>query len=205
MSCPRCWQPAHLSGWIEAAVAEAPNYILATRLLGEVGLGAEERRRIDASVADHIAVVGNLARRAAAHLSEQRARELAATMINVALAPALTGIEREPDTLRRELGALLRGHGVVLLCNAAHEESVVVSWWPTLRVTLSGCSNRRRAISQESRTTLALSSSTRSRLPTNAVDQSRQSDAIRGRERRLYQRPWWAQTRSQQLSSGSRD
>lgn len=105
---------AHLSGWIEGAVAEAPYYTLAARLLGEVGLRESEQRRMDANLAEHIALVGDLARRAAPHLGEARSRELAATMINVALAPAVTGIEPEPDALRRELRALLRGHGVVV-------------------------------------------------------------------------------------------
>lgn len=104
----------HLSGWIEAAAAEAPNYLLAARLLTEVGLEEDERRRMDASLGEHIGIVADLARRAAPQLTEARARELAATMINVALAPALTGIAPEPDTLRRELRALLRGHGVVV-------------------------------------------------------------------------------------------
>lgn len=104
----------HLAGWIEGAVAEAPNYTLAARLLREVGLSAEERHLMDARLNEHIALVGNIARRAAPHLSEATALDLASTMINVALGPALTGIEPEPDALRRELRALLRGYGVVV-------------------------------------------------------------------------------------------
>jgi AcrR family transcriptional regulator len=104
----------HLSGWIEGAVAEAPYYLLAARLLHEVGLGPDEQSRMDAGLKDHISLVGDLACRAAPHLSEAMARDMAATMINVALGPALTGIEPEPGNLRRELRALLRGYGVVL-------------------------------------------------------------------------------------------
>jgi AcrR family transcriptional regulator len=105
---------AHLSGWIEGAVAEAPNYILAARLLREVELSDDERRRMNASINDHIELVGDLARRAAPHLSEAAARDLAATMINVALGPALTGIEPAPHDLRHELRSLLRGYGVIV-------------------------------------------------------------------------------------------
>lgn len=104
----------HLSGWIEAAVAEAPNYILAARLLREVGLRDDEQGRLDASLKRHIGLVSDLARRAAPHLSEGAARELASTMINVALGPALTGIEPAPGGLRSELRALLRGYGLVV-------------------------------------------------------------------------------------------
>jgi AcrR family transcriptional regulator len=102
----------YLSGWIEGAVAEMPNYILAAKLLREVGLGDAEQLKMDANLAEHIALVGDLARRAAPHLSDATARELASTMINVALGPALTGIEPEPAALRRELRALLRGYGL---------------------------------------------------------------------------------------------
>ena len=40
----------------------------------------EERRRSDANLDEHIALVGDLARRAAPHLSEATARDLASTM-----------------------------------------------------------------------------------------------------------------------------
>jgi AcrR family transcriptional regulator len=105
---------AHLSHWIEGAVSEAPNYLLAARLVREVGLSVDEQQRMDVSLSEHIAIVGDLARRAAPHLSEAAARDLAATMINIALGPALTGIEPAPESLRRELRALLRGYGVVV-------------------------------------------------------------------------------------------
>ncbi|HET7726009.1 MAG TPA: TetR/AcrR family transcriptional regulator [Candidatus Limnocylindrales bacterium] len=105
---------AVLAGWIEAAVAEAPNYVLAARLLREAGVTDAEKQRMDAALADHIVLLGDLAVRAAPHLTETRARELGATMINLALGPALTGIEPMPGALRRELRALLRGHGVPL-------------------------------------------------------------------------------------------
>jgi hypothetical protein len=104
----------HLASWIDGAVSEAPVYLLAARLALEVGLTEDERRRSGANLSEHIALIGNVARRAAPHLSEGTARGLAATMINVALGPAVTGIEREPDNLRRELRSLLRGYGVTL-------------------------------------------------------------------------------------------
>lgn len=105
---------SHLSGWIEAAVAEAPNYILAARLLREVRLSDDEERRMHAGLNEHIGLMGDLARRAAPNLSEGAARDLAAAMINIALGPALTGIQPEPDDLRRELRSLLRGYGVIV-------------------------------------------------------------------------------------------
>lgn len=105
---------AHLAAWIEGAVSEAPNYVLAARLLHEVRLAEDERRRMETALPEHIALLGNLARRAAPHLTEPRSRELGAAMINVALGPATTGIEPEPEALRRELRALLVGYGVVL-------------------------------------------------------------------------------------------
>lgn len=108
-------EPArHLSAWIEAAVAEAPNYTLAARLLREVELTDDERDRMDENLQVNIGFVADLARRAAPHLSQAAARELASTMINVALAPALTGLEPSPEALRRELRLLLRGYGVVV-------------------------------------------------------------------------------------------
>ena len=105
---------AHLSRWIEGAVTEAPNYILAVRLLREVPLTDDEQRAVDESLREHVAFVGDLARRAAPHLTEARARDLASTMISVAVGPAVTGIEPEPDFLRGELRALLRGHGITV-------------------------------------------------------------------------------------------
>jgi AcrR family transcriptional regulator len=104
----------HLAFWIDSAASEAPMYLLAARLMREVALTDDEQRRTDANLVEHIALVGNVARRAAPHLSEAMARDLASTMINIALGPALTGIEAEPENLRRELRALLRGYGVVV-------------------------------------------------------------------------------------------
>lgn len=104
----------HLSRWIDGAVAEAPNYILAARLLREVPLTHDEQRRMDESLREHIALMGELARRAAPHLTEAQARNLASTMVSVALGPAITGIEPEPGFLRGELRALLRGHGIAI-------------------------------------------------------------------------------------------
>lgn len=105
---------AHLSDWIEAAVMEAPNYTLAARLLREVVLTDDEQRRMDQSLRGHIALLGDLARRATPHLTEAAARDLGSAMINLALAPALTGIEPQPQALRHELRALLRGHGIAV-------------------------------------------------------------------------------------------
>jgi hypothetical protein len=105
---------AHLAFWIDSAATEAPLYLLAARLMREIDLTDDERRRTNANLSEHIALVGAVARRAAPHLSEAAARDLASTMINVALGPALTGIEVEPDNLRRELRSLLRGYGVVV-------------------------------------------------------------------------------------------
>lgn len=102
----------HLAFWIDSAVSEAPIYLLAARLAREVDLTDHERRRSDANLSEHVALVGEVARRAAPHLSEATARDLASAMINLALGPALTGIESEPHNLRRELRSLLRGYGV---------------------------------------------------------------------------------------------
>jgi AcrR family transcriptional regulator len=103
---------SRLSSWIEGAVAEMPNYLLAARLSSEVGLDDEEQRKLDANLADHLAVLGDLARRAGPHLDDRGARELARTMVNVVFGPALTGLDPEPQELRRELRALLRGYGL---------------------------------------------------------------------------------------------
>jgi AcrR family transcriptional regulator len=110
----------HLAGWIDGAAVEMPNYILAAKLLRDIGLREEEQHRMDANLAEHIAVVGDLARRAGPHLDDRTARELARTMINVALGPALTGLELEPMALRRELRALLLGYGLVVPEIARH-------------------------------------------------------------------------------------
>jgi AcrR family transcriptional regulator len=104
----------HLAFWIDSAASEAPSYLLAARLMREVDLTADERRRLEANLLEHIALVGGVARQAAPHLTESRARDLVSTMINLAFGPALTGIEPEPENLRRELRSLLRGYGVVV-------------------------------------------------------------------------------------------
>jgi len=104
----------HLAEWIEGAVAEMPYYLLALRLAREVGLRDTEQRKTDVNLSEHIAIVSGLAQRAGPHLDERAARELASTMISVALGPALTGVEPEPEGLRRQLRALLRGYGLVL-------------------------------------------------------------------------------------------
>lgn len=103
-----------LREWIEAAATEAPRYTLAARLLSEVKLAEDERRRMEAQLQWHIEVVARLARRAAPHLGDSAARDLASTMINVALGPAVTGLTPDASDLRRELRALLRGYGVAI-------------------------------------------------------------------------------------------
>lgn len=105
---------SRLSSWIDGAVAEMPNYLLAARLSREVGLDDEEQRKLDANLADHVEVLGDLARRAGPHLDDRGARELAGAMVNVLFGPALTGLDPEPEALRRELRALLRGYGLIV-------------------------------------------------------------------------------------------
>jgi AcrR family transcriptional regulator len=105
---------ALLSGWVEAAVTELPNYTLALRLANEVGLREIERRKVDVNLASHVAVLGAIARRAAPHLDERTSGELASTMISVALGPSASGLEADPAALRRQLHALLRGYGIVV-------------------------------------------------------------------------------------------
>ena len=98
--------------WVDAAAADMPNYVLALRLAREAGLTEDEQRRVEANLTAHAAAVGGLARRAAQDLDERAATELAWAMINVACGPALTGVEPQPDGLRRQLRALLRGYGL---------------------------------------------------------------------------------------------
>lgn len=105
---------SHLADWIEGAVVEMPNYILAARLAREVDLDDEEQRKLDANLADHLAILGGLAGLAGPHLDDRAAQELARTMVNVVMGPALTGLDAEPHSLRRELRALLRGHGLIV-------------------------------------------------------------------------------------------
>lgn len=105
---------ALLAGWVEAAVAEMPNYTLALRLAREASVSTDEQRRMDANLASHVEVLGGIARRAAPHLEARAADELAATMISIAVGPAATGLEADPVALRRQLRALLRGYGVAI-------------------------------------------------------------------------------------------
>jgi len=105
---------AHLTSWIDAAATEMPNYILALQLSREAVLRPSEQRKVDANLAMHIAVLADIARRAAPHLSDRSAGELAASMVNVATGPAVSGILPDAEALRRELRALLRGHGIHL-------------------------------------------------------------------------------------------
>jgi AcrR family transcriptional regulator len=104
----------HLVGWIEGAVAEMPYYLLALRLAREVGLRDTEQRKTDTNLSEHIDIISDLAQRAGPFLDRRAARELALTMVNVVLGPALTGVEPAPEGLRRQLRALLRGYGLVL-------------------------------------------------------------------------------------------
>lgn len=104
----------HFAAWIDGAVTEAPNYLLAARMLHEVGLPDRERAAMDARLGEHLSELAALARRAAPYLSDARARDLAVTLVNAAMAPALTGIEPDAAALRRELQAILRGYGVLV-------------------------------------------------------------------------------------------
>jgi AcrR family transcriptional regulator len=110
----------HLAYWIDNAVSEAPMYLLAAKLIREVDLSDHDQRRLNRNLNEHIVLVGDVARRAAPHLSEAMARDLASTMINLALGPALTGLEPQPHNLRRELRSLLRGYGVVVPLSNGH-------------------------------------------------------------------------------------
>lgn len=103
-----------LAGWIGAATAEMPNYVLALGLAREAGLDAEQQRAMAANLAAHIDLLAAIARRAAPDLDERSARDLAAAMINVAVAPAAGGREPDPAALRRQLRRLLRGYGVTV-------------------------------------------------------------------------------------------
>jgi len=102
----------HLSHWIDAAVAELPNYTLALRLALEMGLRPDERRRVDANLRDHVAVLASLAQRARPGLDDRGAFELASSMVNLVTGPALSGLDQDPRALPRELRALMRGYGV---------------------------------------------------------------------------------------------
>jgi AcrR family transcriptional regulator len=104
----------HLVDWIDAAVAEMPNYTLALQLSREVGLDLAQRRKVEANLAEHISVVAGIARSVAPHLDDAVAREVASAMISIATGAVLTGIEIDPMSLRRRLRALLRGYGIVL-------------------------------------------------------------------------------------------
>lgn len=104
----------HLTGWIDAAAAEMPNYLLALELSRDAGLRPDEQRKADVNLAEHIVILADLVHRAAPHLNERAARELASSMVNVALGPAVTGLRPDAEALRRELRALLRGHGLHL-------------------------------------------------------------------------------------------
>jgi AcrR family transcriptional regulator len=103
-----------LSGWIDAAVTELPNYTLALRLAHEAGLTEDEERTVETNLAAHIAVLSAIAQRAAPHLDGRSADELASTMISVAVGPAAMGLVADPVALRRQLRALLRGYGLVV-------------------------------------------------------------------------------------------
>jgi AcrR family transcriptional regulator len=104
----------HLAFWIDQAVQEAPNYLLAASLVGQVGLADDEWARAAAALEAHIDILADTATRAAPQLSPTAARSLAAGMINVTQAPALTGIAAGPQALRRQLRGLVRGYGIPL-------------------------------------------------------------------------------------------
>lgn len=110
----------HLNGWVEAAVAEMPNYLLALELSREAGLRPAEQRKAAVNLDEHITIVADLALRAAPHVSDRAARELASTMVHVALGSAVTGLPPDPESLRRQLRALLRGYGLHLPRTSRH-------------------------------------------------------------------------------------
>ena len=110
----------HLIGWIDAAVAEMPNYTLALRLSREVGLDRIEQHRVEENLAAHITIVATLVRGAGSHLDDAIAREVASAMISITTGAVLTGLEIEPASLRRRLRALLRGYGIILPTASAH-------------------------------------------------------------------------------------
>jgi AcrR family transcriptional regulator len=98
--------------WIDNAADEMPNYVLALRLAQETGLRADERLKVQSNLAEHVQLLASIARHAAPSLDECAATDLAWAMINVAIAPALTGSEPEGARLRRQLRALLGGYGL---------------------------------------------------------------------------------------------
>lgn len=108
-------EPASVLGWwIEAAVGDMPNYLLAVRLLFEAGVTPDEDRRLRAALAEHADGLAAVVRRAAPALRPDVARRIASTMIEMTTGPAMTGLPRTPDELRRDLRALLRGYGIAL-------------------------------------------------------------------------------------------
>jgi AcrR family transcriptional regulator len=98
--------------WIDNAADDMPNYVLALRLAQETGLRADERLKVQSNLAEHAQLLASIARHAAPSLDECAATDLAWAMINVAIAPALTGSEPEGARLRRQLRALLGGYGL---------------------------------------------------------------------------------------------
>ena len=103
-----------LAAWIDGAVGDARNYVLAASLLGEVGLTDDERAAVDAGLVAHIELLASVARRAAPHLPPDAGRELVEAMLNLALAPAMTGIASAAPGLRRQLRVLVRSYGIAL-------------------------------------------------------------------------------------------
>lgn len=101
-----------LAGWVEGAAREMPNYVLALRLALEAGLRVEERRRVEANLAEHAELLAGIIRKAAPHLDTRSAADLAWTMILLISGPAVAGSEADGDRLRRQLLALLSGYGV---------------------------------------------------------------------------------------------
>jgi len=109
----------HLSAWVEGATREMPNYILAMRMALEIGLSADERAKIDADLAAHASVVGSLVLRAQPRLNRRVATEIAGTMMSIAVGPALTGLDPAPESMGRDLRALLHTYGIRTLSRPA--------------------------------------------------------------------------------------
>jgi AcrR family transcriptional regulator len=103
-----------LFGWVEHAVEDTPNIFLALQLAVETGLSDEERRAVEPNLQTHADELGALVRHAAPNLDQRSATELAWAMMNLTMAPGLSGMQPEPSNLRGQLHALLHGYGIGL-------------------------------------------------------------------------------------------
>jgi AcrR family transcriptional regulator len=102
----------YLAIWVEAASSTSRANVLAVRLALETGLTDEEQRRNEVNLARHIDGLAGAVERASPRLRPEAARQVAATMVDLALARALTGIAPDARQLRRDLVVLLRSYGI---------------------------------------------------------------------------------------------